>query len=455
MHPVGHRVGHRACGRRTAGALALALAMSVSLAEPALAQSDDVQTTDSQTAKPAPPPASLTGEWGGVRTSLRDAGVDITANYVTEAAYNVSGGDRSIVTDAGQLTFGATLDLQKLIALKGGTIQASLTYRHGVNEDDAAGLGVLQQVQEVYGRGNVVRVTQLWYDQKFANDHLDLKVGRLTQGEDFAPFSCTFMNLSFCGAPPGNLAGDYWYNWPISQWGGRLRAQSKNLYVMVGAYEVNPKNLDTNFFVGHFSGATGVLTPFEVGYLPQIGASRLPGSYKIGGWYNSADADDVALDVTHHVAAVTGLAPLVHDGRYGFYAQFQQQVTGTAKGEGAARATDHGLVLFFNATQTDRGTERTDNQIAAGLDWIGPFAARRGDDIGLAVARTNVNSRANLALPADVAHPNAEYAIELYYGLLIHGWLSLRPNVQYIVDPGGYSDVRDVVVLGLKGKITL
>ena len=25
------------------------------------------------------------------------------------------------------------------------------------------------------------------------------------------------MNLSFCGSPVGNIAGDYWYTWPVSR----------------------------------------------------------------------------------------------------------------------------------------------------------------------------------------------------------------------------------------------
>ncbi len=396
-------------------------------------------------------PATLTGEWGGLRTRLRDDGVDLTVAYVSETAANISGGERKEVRETGQFAFGATVDTGKLIGLEGGKLQATVTFRRGYDLGAAADLGVLQQVQEVYGRGQTWRLTQLWYQQSFANDAVDVKLGRLTQGEDFAAFSCLQQNLSFCGSPPGNLAGDYWYNWPISQWGARVRAKGKQGYVMAGVYEVNPRNLDNDFFVGHFKGAKGVLVPVELGLTPRVGTKGLPGAYRFGGWYNSAQGDDVLLDEKGGYSAVTGLAPLKRRGRYGVYAQFQQQFTGTADGD----KTTKGLVGFLNLTQADRRTTVTDNQIAAGLSYTGPFKGRPADEIALAIARTHVNSRAVQWFAPGRERPGSEYAAELAYCFHLIDWLSLRPNLQYVVNPGGYRRANDVVVLGLKASVAL
>ena len=59
---------------------------------------------------------------------------------------------------------------------------------------DDAGLGTLQQVREVFGRGQTLRLTQFWYDQKFIDGVADWKTGRITF-EDFASFSCDFQKL--------------------------------------------------------------------------------------------------------------------------------------------------------------------------------------------------------------------------------------------------------------------
>lgn len=437
--------------------IACAAAFAIAPVNPAIAEEKDQTqpgSTLGETQNPQPKaPGTLTGEWGGLRTDLRDDGVDLTGSYTNEAATNVSGGQRKAIRASGQFTLGATIDTDRLVSLPGGTFQVTLTYRHGDDLGAAAGLGVLQQVQEVYGRGNVPRLTQFWYQQSFADGHVDLKLGRLTQGEDFAAFSCSFMNLSFCGSPVGNLAGDYWYNWPISQWGARLRVKNDRFYAMIGAYEVNPRNLHENFAIGHFTGATGVMVPVEVGYTPHYGEHRLPGSYKLGGWYNSSKADDVYFDINHQPRAITGLAPLQDVGRYGAYLQFQQQLTGSATDGPGGSKTKQGLTVFLNITQTDRRTTATDNQIASGLFYTGLFASRPIDKMGLAVARTNVNSRTTRNLMPGVERPSAEYAAELYYGAHLTRWLVVRPNIQYIINPGGYTRATDVVVLGAKSAI--
>jgi porin len=161
------------------------------------------------------PPPGLLGDWGGIRPALREHGVELTARYASESAYNPTGGERQLVRETGQFDIGATADMGRLAGLEGGTFQATVTYRRGYDLGAAAGLGVLQQVQEVYGRGQTWRLTQFWYEQAFGA--AKLKVGRSSPGEDFEGFSCHFENLSFCGSQPGNLVGDYWYNWPISQ----------------------------------------------------------------------------------------------------------------------------------------------------------------------------------------------------------------------------------------------
>jgi porin len=442
--------------------VALTLATLLLVTTPALAQdraapenNPATQPADSQqTPKPA---ATLTGEWGGARTRLRDDGIDLTAAYVSEFAANMAGGARKDATETGQFALGATIDTDKLLGLKGGTLQTSITFRRGHNLTDRAGLGVLQQVQEVYGRGQTWRLTELWYQQQLGGG-VDIKLGRMTQGADFAAFSCDFMNLSFCGAAPGNLAGDYWYNWPISQWGARLRLKHDGWYVMAGAYENNPRNLNNRFVLGYWHGATGVLAPIEAGLTPLRGPKGLPGSYRIGGWVNTSDGDDVLLDRTGRPFAITGLDPLKRNARYGAFLLLQQQITGTAHTDATGkRQTVSGLTLFLNITQTDRRTQRTDSQIAFGGAYVGAIPGRPTDDIGLAFARTNVNGR---AAQADVLttpgseRPNAEYASELYYGAHLAGWLVVRPNVQWIKDPGGYAGMKDVVVFGVKSAVT-
>jgi len=293
-----------------------------------------------------------------------------------------------------------------------------------------------------------VRLTRFWYEQRFGKARL--KLGRSNVGEDFAVFSCDFMNLTFCGAQPGNLVGDYWFNWPVSQWMGRLRVDLGNGYVQAGAYEVNPRNLQNKLALGYFAGATGALLPVEAVWKPHL--RGLPGTYRIGAWYDTSRGDDVVLDRTGGIAAQSGIAPLQHDGRYGAWAVARQQVTGTADASG----TLTGLTLFVRVTQADSRTARIDNQVTLGLFYEGLRILAHDDVLGLAVGRTHVNDRIGEG-EAATARPveGSEYATELFYSFHPVAGIVMRPNVQYIIHPGGRDDARDVVVLGLKTSINL
>ncbi|USI75027.1 carbohydrate porin [Sphingomonas morindae] len=413
-------------------------------------QSPSSQTADTQNR----PPPGLFGDWRGIRTWLGDRGVDVTARYGSESGYNVAGGDRKVWRETGQFDVSAKVDLEKAIGLNGGAFQTVLTYRRGYNLDNSAGLPVLQQVQEVYGRGQTLRLTQFWYEQSLADGLFDIKLGRTSPGEDFAAFSCHFMNLSFCGAQPGNLIGDLWQNWPIGQWGARLRVEHGDVYGQIGVYEINPRNLNKTFTIGHFGGATGVLVPVEIGMVSATRGRGLVGSYKIGAWYSNVKADDVWLDINHNPRLVTGLEPLQRNARYGLWVNLQRQLTGEAKDGKSTK----GLTVFLNITQADRRTAVTDNQIAIGLFHKGLLPRVPGDVIGFAVARTNVNgkvARAELLAAPGQEPQDAEYASELYYAVHPYQWLELRPNFQYIVNPGGYHHMHDVGVLGMKAAITL
>jgi porin len=402
----------------------------------------------------APQPFSddLFLDWDGIRSALYDKGIDFRLGYVSETATNVQGGPKELWRYTDQWTFAATFDLQKMFGLNQAQFKITITDRNGQNLSDK--LGTLQLVQEVYGRGQTWRWTQFFYDQKYLDGMIDWKVGRLTEGEDFAAFSCQFQNLTFCGAPPGNLVGSYWYNWPVSQWATRVKVSFAGFgYVQLGAFEVNPSYLLTRYAldIGSPAGATGVLVPLEVGWLPTF-SSYLNGSYKFGGWYNSSKEPDVVDNTNGLPLAIAGGQPLMRHGAYGAYVNFQQRLTSPGNS-----ASKQGLSVFFNATYADHRTATLDNQFAVGLFYTGPLSARPEDEIGLALGRTHVNNRvANVETlqnnlgAGPVGVQNSEWVTEIYYNLHAAPWLDVRPNIQYIRHPGGIDENTDDVIAGLK-----
>lgn len=396
----------------------------------------------------------LLGDWLGARTYLFEHGIDFQLGYVNELAGNARGGIKRWTDYADQTQIGVTLNLERLIGLHDALFQITYTERTGRNLVDDARLDTLQLVQEVYGRGQTVRLSEFWFSQKYFDGLIDWKVGRMGFGDDFASFSCIFQNLTFCGSPPGNLVGYYIFNWPVSQWASRVKLDFNSVYIQVGAYDQNQRYQGERqaALPVFFPDSTGVLTIAELGWLPKFGNGALPARFKFGGWYSTSAADDVVLDVNGTFLAITGLPPRLDRGLYGAYFNFEQQITRTS-----AAISDAGLSFFLNAVIADRKTAVTDFQMAAGLIYKGPFSTRPKDSIALAVGTTHVNDRLAevqalqnaLGLgPVGVQH--SEYVIEAHYAFAVADGLLLRPNLQYIIDPGGIRDKDDVLVVGLK-----
>ena len=404
------------------------------------------------------------GDWGGARTELFDKGYDFSLEYVGEVGSNLDGGynDDTTARYSDQFAFGLQMDLEKILGWHDAEFKLAITERSGRNiSNDRIGdprAGTFSSSQEVWGRGQTWRLTQMWVKQKYFDGALDVKVGRYGPGEDFNSFPCDFQNLAFCGSQVGNWVGGIWYNWPVSQWALRIKYNiTPQFFAQVGVFEQNPSNLETgNGFKLSGSGTKGMILPVELVWSPKV--NNLPGEYRLGYYYSTARADDVYEGEDGQPQPTSGGAFRSHSSKHGWWVVAQQQVTSQASD------ASRGLSLFANATVHDKDTNYIDNYQQLGLVYKGPFDARPKDDIGFGVARIHVNDDAKKQRrlvndlnniddydnPAYLPIQDTEYNAELYYGFHVTNWLTVRPNLQYIKHPGGVNEVDDALVAGLK-----
>ena len=374
----------------------------------------------------------LFGDLG--RTRLKEMGISLALTLGDEAVTNVSGGSRNASANAGQLWFEAKFDMEKLAGIKGGMFAFTYVDRFGDNLNTEAGIPALQLTNEVYGRGNIARLTEFYWQQKLFDDRLVLKGGRLPVGGDFFFGLCEFINLTFCGGQPGNIQGGYIFNWPVSQWGGVAHYNiTKELQLSVGVYDANPQYLTTSD-AGIYAApgipsshpGSGVLVPVELVYAP---SGPLNGTWRFGGWYDNASTIDGGLPGIITVIPGVGGVPdqNIGDqrGRYGVYESILQRLT--VEGPKA-----QGWYTFLNTSVADHRTAYQDYQIAWGVKHTGTFSFRPEDEVGFAVGTTHVNSAA--------LTPNAggnEVPIEAWYGWQATGWMNLKFDAQYVINPGG------------------
>jgi len=437
--------------RPVAGLLMAGLGLSATVAH---AQQDDMKSDYSSMSTSK----YLFGDWNGERTRLEEKGVTFDLGYGGEAAHNYSGGDREITRYTDQWKLGAAFDLQKLWGWNGAKFEMVVTDRNGRNIGADANIGNNQLIQEVYGRGQTWHLTVFALTQKFFDDRLTWKLGRLPVGADIdSDMTCDFQNLTFCGSQPGNIVGDYWVNWPTSQWATVVKfATTKDTFLQIAAYQVNPKYVDDSYashkglFPGFPSGTTGALIPLEFGWKPSV--NGLPGSYRFGVWYNTSKGNDLYLNTDRQPLAEFGGDALQHGSRKGAWISFSQQVTGEAGGKGAS--------VFLNIASADHETSATNNQVALGMEYKGIFD-RPNDFIGAAFGGSYAsgyaakNQRLINALTGSntIVSRGYERVSEVFYSWSPIPSLAIRPNLQYIQDPGGSSKRDNAFVLGLKTSV--
>lgn len=405
----------------------------------------------------------LLGDWNGERQQLEQQGYKFTASIMSQAATNLDGGynDSNTFENAAQLSLGANFDLEKIAGWKDTTANLVVTKRDGnaltlerIKDPRSSQLG---NAQEIYGRGKIWRLSQAWVKKGFVDNTVQVKVGRMGMSEDFNSSQCEFQNLLLCGGQLGKSIGSIWYNSPVGVWAANVKYQFAPEWTLgVGVYEVNPDNIKTesnsdgfNLDMNNVKGAT---IPVELAWKPKLAAfNGLPGEYKVGALYSTAEANDIKT------------AGKVHDGKQSFWINAQQQLT--HKGEDPKR----GLYVSLNGVVNDKATTFVQSTQQLALWYKGPFDSRPNDSIGFGIANYVVNDRAKDkqiatnesrgyysydAIASDyIPIQDDELNVELNYTYQWSPAVMLRPNIQYIHQPAGVKAVDDAWVAGLSVKV--
>ena len=405
----------------------------------------------------------LLGDWNGERQQLEQQGYKFTASIMSQAATNLDGGynDNNTFENAAQLSLGVNFDLEKIAGWKDTTASLVVTKRDGnaltlerIKDPRSSQLG---NAQEIYGRGKIWRLSQAWIKKGFADNTVQVKVGRMGMSEDFNSSQCEFQNLLLCGGQLGKSIGSIWYNSPVGIWGANVKYQFAPEWTFgIGAYEVNPDNIKTasnsdgfNLDMNNVKGAT---IPVELAWKPKLALfNGLPGEYKVGALYSTAEANDVKT------------AGKVHDGKQSFWINAQQQLSH------AGQDPKRGLYVTFNGVVNDKATTFVQSTQQLALWYKGPFDSRPNDSIGFGIANYVVNDRAKDKQIATnesrgyysydpiasnyIPIQDDELNIELNYTYQWSPAVMLRPNIQYIHQPAGVKEVDDAWVAGLSVKV--
>lgn len=389
---------------------------------------------------------TLTGDWGGVRQQLVNEGVALTGDYVSETFHNYRGGIKNGTRYAQQLRVNAQFDMSKLLEMdNAGSVRVSINDRRGNSASNDL-VGNRLPAQEAYG-GQYTRLSELSYSRSLFTPDLSTKLGYMAMGNDFGGMGILtdFVNAGFCAHPLSMSGGSGWGNYPNAHLGAELKYRvTPDFYVQVAAFDVNAENSSrvSRAFSLSAHGTTGTILPLELVY-DLLG--DLPGQYKAGWYYDTSDTARIGH---------TGKAA----GRSGSYLLGDQTVWHD-DADGA-----HNVHVFTQLTNTDTATSPFKHWYSAGVVLHKPFASRPADHVGLAYGRAVFNSRSRTVQEAGAATPgdagvidnldSGEQLVELNYGIQVTPWLVVKPDIQYIVEPGAFYGVNrgNALLAGLQIK---
>ena len=375
------------------------------------------------------------------RQQLHDQGIDLTAHYISETMGNTAGYLGTGTDYAQQVDFGVSFDLGKLGVWSDAIARFAMSDRTG-RSTAADYTGSYFAYQEIYGQGQNLRFDEISIEKQLPAQALAFKIGFYPMGNDFGtlPYVCNFVNVAFCGHPQSLPVNSGWSDGPAGRWGGRIKWDITDAVTFqTGVFDVNPLvTLPQNGFKLNLSGSTGAIVPIELAY--QIGKvpSDYGGTYKIGAYYDSSAAANLANP--HET----------DKGRYGLYIEAAQQVFKTGP--------DHrsGLALFGIYTIADQNTAKFKDYFEAGAAYRGLIPGRDLDLVSLGYVRADINSgfQHQLAATGQPVQTN-EQLFEFNYTIQLAPSLTFRPDVQYDIRPGALANRPNTWVFGLQVKQTL
>jgi len=466
-----------ACASLTAGA---AMAQANSDAAPEAAEAErnanaNANATDTKAPAGFWEREQMLGDMGGLRPWLGKYGVTLTVTETSEILGNLRGGLARGAAYDGVTTAALQLDTQEAFGLPGGQFNVSALQIHGRNLS-ADKLGTLNTASGIEAEGTT-RLWELWYQQSFLDKRVDVKIGQQSIDQEFiaSTYSALFLNTMFgwpalpsYDMPSGGPA------YPLSALGVRVRGQiTPSLTALAGVFDGdplgnNPNNKSgTNFnlhngtlFIGELQYA--INQPAEDGK-PAASGGGLPGTYKIGLWYNNGRFADQRYDNTGLSLAnpaSTGIAAN-HRGDYSFYAVADQMIWRPSPD--AARSL--GVFARVMGAPGDRNLV----SFAANLGVVlkAPFAGRDNDSAGLALTYIKVgnhthgldqDSRAFSGGPYGVR--TSETALEATYQYQVAPWWTLQADAQYTFNAGAGQNpndpaqpLRNTFVVGVRTNI--
>ena len=421
---------------------------------------------------------TLTGDWGGVRKQLQDAGVELGANDIAETLSNPTGGIRQLTIYQGLLTVSLNLDLEKIANWRGASFYTDAYQISGRGLSRNA-IGNLLAVSTIEALPST-RLHDLWLQQQLLDGRVSFRLGQIALDDEFyiSQYSAIFVSSTF--GCPDILSTDLPSGgpcYPFAVPGVRVRAApTTGLTFSAAAFNGNPapsgpgdpqirNSSGTNFLIGE--GGSLVIAEMAYAFDAEPISSLQLSDVKLGGWYHTADFSDLRSDTLGRSLAdptSNGIAAS-HRGNVGLYLVLDKMLWRRPD------TATQGLAAFLRVGNAPPNRNLISLEVDAGLTYKGLFPDRELDVFGVAASYGRIGDAARRLdrdeiLFTGVAGTTRDYeaVLEITYQARIAPWWVLQPDLQLVFHPSGdiaapsrattTRPIPNALVLGLRSSIT-
>jgi porin len=382
----------------------------------------------------------MLGDWGGERTRLEEKGIKFDINDIGDFQADVAGSQTHHATYFGRFRESTDIDFKKLAGFDGEFYETAI-WQYGPNLSGKY-LNVNTLTSSIAGEDSL-RLDQFWYQQGFADNMFKVKLGQLAPVNEFG--TTDFFDILFndeLGYAPNALFPTRQPFSPAGKPGiilwGDLSDVTPGLYVKGGVFTAyhNAYSPDAHGFNYGSDFDYGAVGSFELGYEEQ--KTVYNGTYKAGVNFNG-------LNIYSNPA--TGQT---YDGDYTAYALAQKTVYHPTDVNGKLE-TKKGLDLLLEFVTAPGDRNALQDEVTLGSHYTGLIPGRDEDKVGFGFIYSKNGYAASDAYQAlNGRSLGGEATVELDYQYNPSPWLSIQPDTQVIIDPGGDSTRSPIVVMGLR-----
>ena len=336
-------------------------------------------------------------------SALHNYGIDLSLDLFSDTLL-ARGSSVSVGTAQQFADFSADFDLARLSPHLASTHAFVSVHGNGSWSDNDA----IQSPSGLLADPGI-RVPEVWLSHSFG-PAIQLRAGRIDANRDFAAIenATSFLNTAFCYNPTFATLPNY----SDTHWGSELFLKRKNLAAKFAIF--------------------APAEDFATLSMEEFGME----------WKRDSWPGRIAFGMWQHHGGIMSVDASEEFGSRGFYLTAEQKVWQ----ESRVGNKPSQLSAFINLGSAPPNFGSFTRHFSAGMNWSAPLTHREDDSAGFAIASGHLNS-------AEFEYSH-ETVYETYYQLQLGKSLSLTPDVQYVVHPGGMRSNGNMVLFGARLKLS-